>query len=608
MFTPEELHVRRLARETKAREEAERLLEEKSLELFLEMQERQRALDALRESEERYRLIVELSPDAIVIESGGEVSFANNAAKRLFRDTEGTPLLGRPILDLADDGCREQVAQRLAQVRQSGEPVLAEEVAKRLDGSTFEVSVRRIALTYAGQAATQMVARDISYRKRLERELAYQATHDSLTGAINRSSLIEKLNDTIRFADRHTFPVWVAFVDLDRFKQINERFGHAVGDELLRVITERLTTVLRKDDVLGRYGGDEFVIVLRGGPDDDLTTQVIERLMSSVCEPVHVDSHELRVTCSIGIATYPVDGRSAEELMHYADAAMYMAKGAGRNLCQFYNGEINAQLQRRAAIESELDNALARQELYLVYQPQVSLKTGRIEGAEALLRWSSSTLGELTPDQFIPLAEQTPLINKIGDWVVREAAQQAAQWERDGVGALRIAVNLSARQLNGIELLRIVKSALADSKLPPSRLELELTETLMMSDVKLTLDILHELHRMGVQVAVDDFGTGYSSLVYLQRLPLNCLKIDREFVRALSDTSDQSAEQIVRTLIELAHSLRLRVVAERVENKHQLDILRKYGCDEIQGYLHSTPQPASGIAGLMHAHVPGNWV
>ena len=267
--------------------------------------------------------------------------------------------------------------------------------------------------------------------------------------------------------------------------------------------------------------------------------------------------------------------------MHYADAAMYMAKEAGRNLCQFYNSEINAQLQRRAAIESELANALARQELYLVYQPQVSLKTGRIEGAEALLRWSSPTLGELTPDQFIPLAEQTPLINKIGDWVVREAAQQAAQWERDGVGALRIAVNLSARQLNGIELLRIVKSALADSKLPPERLELELTESLMMSDVKLTLDILHELHRMGVQVAVDDFGTGYSSLVYLQRLPLNCLKIDREFVRALSDTSDQSAEQIVRTLIELAHSLRLRVVAEGVENKHQLDILRKYGCDEM---------------------------
>ena len=196
----------------------------------------------------------------------------------------------------------------------------------------------------------------------------------------------------------------------------------------------------------------------------------------------------------------------------------------------------------------------------------------------------------------------------MGDWVVREAAQQAAQWERDGVGALRIAVNLSARQLNGIELLRIVKSALADSKLPPERLELELTESLMMSDVKLTLDILHELHRMGVQIAVDDFGTGYSSLVYLQRLPLNCLKIDREFVRALSDTSDQSAEPIVRTLIELAHSLRLRVVAEGVENKHQLDILRKYGCDEIQGYLHSTPQPPDGIASLVYAHVAGDWV
>ena len=608
MNNPDDLYARRLARESKAREEAERLLEQKSLELFLEIQEHQRALDALRESEERYRLIVELSPDAILIESAGALVFANEAAKKLFRETRDSQLLGQAVLDLAADEYREQVAHRLSQARQSRETVQVEEIAKRLDGSTFEVSVRRVGLIYAGQAATQIIARDISYRKRLERELAYQATHDSLTGAINRSSLIEKLNDAIRFADRHTFPVWVAFVDLDRFKQINDRFGHAVGDELLRVITERLTTVLRKDDVLGRYGGDEFVMVLRGGPDDHLTTQVIERLMNSVCEPVHVDGHTLRVTCSIGIATHPVDGNVAEELMHYADAAMYMAKAAGRNLCQFYNSEINAQLQRRATIEYELDNALARQELYLVYQPQVSLKTERIEGAEALLRWSSPTLGELTPEQFIPLAEQTPLINKIGDWVVREAAQQAAQWERDGIGSLRIAVNLSARQFNGIELLRIVKSALADSKLPPERLELELTESLMMSDVKLTLDILHELHRMGVQIAVDDFDTGYSSLVYLQRLPLNCLKIDREFVRALSDTSDQSAEPIVRTLIELAHSLRLRVVAEGVENKHQLDILRKYGCDEIQGYLHSTPQPPDGITDLIHTHVPGDWV
>ena len=329
MNTPEELHASQLARESRAREEAERLLEEKSLELFLEMQERQRALDALRESEERYRLMVELSPDAILIESGGKVVFANAAAKKLFIDSQSAQLLGQPILDLAADEYRAQVAGRLSRAGQPTEPVQVEEIAKRLDGSRFEVSVRRVPLLYAGQLATQIIARDISYRKNLERELAYQATHDSLTGAINRSSLFDKLNDAISYADRHGFPVWVAFVDLDRFKQVNDRFGHAVGDKLLRVITDRLTNSLRRDDTLGRYGGDEFVLVLRGGPENHLTPGVIERLMDSVCEPVTVDGHELRVTCSIGIATYPIDGHSAETLMHHADARCTWPRNLG---------------------------------------------------------------------------------------------------------------------------------------------------------------------------------------------------------------------------------------------------------------------------------------
>jgi len=354
MVTPEALHARRLARESKAREEAERLLEEKSLELFLEMQERQRALDALRESEERYRLIVELSPDAILIEASGVVVFANQAAKRLFRDSEAAPLLGYSVLDLAAYDHCTLVAERLSRARESTETVQVEEIAQRLDGSVFEVSVRRMELLYAGQAATQIIARDISYRKKLERELAYQATHDALTGASNRLSLMDQLNNAIAYADRHGLPVWVAFVDLDRFKGIKDRFGHAAGDKLLRTITDRLTHSLRKDDALGRYGGDEFVLVLRGGPEDHLSAQVIDRLMASVSEPMTLDSHEIQVTCSIGIATYPDDGRSAETLMQHADAAMYLAKESGRNLFQFHNSELNAQLLRRSTIESEL--------------------------------------------------------------------------------------------------------------------------------------------------------------------------------------------------------------------------------------------------------------
>lgn len=601
------LHARRLARESKAREEAERLLEQKSLELFLEMEERQLALDALRESEQRYRLIVELSPDAILVESGGFVVFANAAANKLFRASESESLLGRSLLDLAAESSKSKVMRILEGLTLSDQVSHTEEKARRLDGSHFDVSVKRIALTYGGHPATQMVARDISDRKKLERKLAYQATRDSLTGVVNRRSLFDKLEDAMAYADRHAFPVWVTFIDLDRFKQINDRFGHSIGDRLLKEITARLQKVLRKNDVLGRYGGDEFVLLLRGGPQDHLGMHVIERLMSSVCEPVIADDHELRVTCSIGIATYPADGKTAEEIMHRADAAMYKAKESGRNRFQFYNSEINEQLKYRALIETELMHALAREELYLVYQPQLSLRTGRIVGAEALLRWASPTLGDLTPDQFIPLAEQTSLINQIGAWVVWEAAHQAAEWERNGLGPLKIAVNLSARQLNGLELLSIVTSALENSGLAPQQLELELTESLMMSDVKLTQSTFHELHRMGVQIAVDDFGTGYSSFVYLQRLPLTTLKIDREFVSALSDPADQSAELIIDKLIQLAHSLKLRVVAEGVETKHQLDILRKHDCDEIQGYLHSAPQRAHSFPALLQTHVPWNW-
>ena len=329
--------------------------------------------------------------------------------------------------------------------------------------------------------------------------------------------------------------------------------------------------------------------------------------MSSVCQPLAIESYQLQVTCSLGIATYPVDGTTADALLANADAAMYRAKESGRNLYQFYNSEINAQLQRRHRIEAALTQVLDRNELYLAYQPQISLETGKIVGAEALLRWNHPELGLLTPDQFIAYAEESSLINQIGAWVVQEACRQAIAWEREGAGTFRIAVNLSARQLNGLELLNIVKSALQASSLPPERLELELTETLMMSDVNLTLTTLRELHQMGVRVAVDDFGTGYSSLVYLQRLPLSSLKIDREFVQALSNPDDLSSQQIIITLIQLAHNLNLNVVAEGVEHTQQLDFLRRQNCDEIQGYLHSSPQKAPVFAELARAHRPESW-
>ena len=607
MLKNDDIFARQLEREKRAREESERLLEQKSRELYIQAKAREHALKALAQSEERYRLIVELSPDAIIIESDGKIVFVNDAARRLFKENDYLVLKSKSVLDITAPKNRAEVAESLEALIQGAEPTHTEEFALRLDGSLFEVSVRRAFVIFEGRPAIQMVVRDISVRKTLEKQLAYQATHDALTGASNRVSLFAHLSKSLNDAKILGLPVWVAFLDLDRFKQINDNFGHRVGDQLLIVVTERLTRSLRHNDMLGRFGGDEFVIVLQGNPSETISSELIERLMKSIREPIKIDNNSLRVGCSIGIATYPTDGVTADELLANADAAMYRAKQSGRNLYQFYNSEIQAQIIKRTRIERGLVDILDRDELFIEYQPQVSLETGLISGAEALLRWEHPELGRLTPDEFIPIAEETATINRIGAWVVRNACNQIAAWEREGLGQLRIAVNLSARQLPELSLSSIVQSALISSGLAPERLELELTETLMMSDVTLTQKTLLELKQQGVQIAIDDFGTGYSSLVYLQTLPLSSLKIDKQFVQALSEDHTHTSNQIVITLIKLARSLKLRVVAEGVETQSQLNFLRQHGCDEVQGFLHIRPLRTVNFSSFVKNHHPQAW-
>lgn len=608
MLNREDVHSRQLAREKRAREEAERLLEQKSRELFRQASERETALKALSQSEERYRLIVELSPDAILIVSEGKIAFANGAARYLFLENDSQILNGLNLLEITAANYRSQVTELIATLIEGAEPSHSEEIALRLDGSPFEVSVKRAFVTYEGRSAIQMVVRDVSERKKLEKQLAYQATHDSLTGTSNRASLFAFLSKSLIEADLHKLPVWVAFLDLDRFKQINDRFGHPVGDQLLITVTKRLTHVLRHTDMLGRFGGDEFVIVMKGSPTETMSSDLIDRLMSSIREPIKIDGNHLRVGCSIGVATYPDDGKTADDLLASADAAMYRAKQSGRNRCQFYNTDIQAHLLKRASIEMGLADVLERDELFIEYQPQVSLHTGLISGAEALLRWAHPELGRLTPDEFIPVAEETSLINRIGAWVVKKACEQIAEWERNGLGQLRVAVNLSARQLPDLALSSIVESALISSGMTPERLELELTETLMMSDVALTQKTLQDLKQRGIKIAIDDFGTGYSSLVYLQTLPLSSLKIDKQFVQALSDDINHTSNQIVIILIKLAHSLNLRVVAEGVETTSQLNFLRQNGCDEIQGFLHSRPVRSNDFSSIIKNHHAEQWI
>lgn len=603
MALPSDLHSRRLAREINAREQAETLLEQKSLELFRQAQERQRALDALSESEERYRLIVERSPDAILIEVDEKIVFANPAARNLFRESDEHKLLGRSLASLIRRSSSESAALLLV----ADPETETEEVALRLDGSAFEVSVHRLALIYRGQPAIQMLARDISNRKKLEYQLAYQATHDALTGAINRTALLDHLSDAIVYAKRNSLAVWVAFIDLDRFKFINDRFGHRSGDQVLRGISQRLRAALRSNDILGRYGGDEFIAVLRGGPEAEMSAETLERIMCAVAEPVKIDGHTMRVNCSVGVAVFPQDGDTPEQLMEQADAAMYRAKQSGRNRCQFFNEEIHQQLVERTRIEAELTGALQRGEFFLRYQPQIDLRTGEVVGAEALLRWQHPQLGLLTPDRFVYLAEESVLINDIGAWVLNEATAQCAAWHKAGLGNLRIGINLSARQLNGLALVRLVEKALAQSGLPAPSLELELTESLMMSNIDLTLETLQTLKTMGVQVAVDDFGTGYSSFAYLRRLPIACLKIDRQFINDLSEPGAHDTAIITNTLIALAHNLKLRVIAEGVETEAQLRLLQQQGCDEIQGFLFSSALTPEDFVKRLQTHDPVAW-
>ena len=603
MAPADDLNARRLAREISAREQAETLLEQKSLELFRQAEERQRVLDALRESEERYRLIVELSPDAILIELNEEIVFTNPSARLMFRETQHLSLLGRSMTSLIRRAQTETDALRMM-INPESE---TEEVAIRLDGSAFDVSVYRIALTHQGQPATQIVIRDISIRKKLEYQLSFQATHDALTGTNNRSALLERLSDAIAYARRNSLTVWVAFIDLDRFKFINDHYGHRTGDQVLTGISDRLRSVLRSNDVLGRIGGDEFIVVLRGGPEFDMSSDTLERIMQAVGEPTKIDGHSLVVNCSVGVAVFPQDGDSPQQLLEMADAAMYRAKQSGRNRSQFFNQEIQDQLQERARIESEFSGAIERGEFLLKYQPQIDLRSGAVAGAEALLRWQHPELGLLSPERFVYMAEESTHIHEIGAWVLNTATAQCADWHRSGLGHLRVAVNLSARQLNGQPLIRLVEQALASSGLPAHCLELELTESLMMSNMELTLETLQILDAMGVQIAIDDFGTGYSNFAYLRKLPISCLKIDRQFINDLSEPSARDTSIITQALISLAHNLHLRVTAEGVETEHQLHLLQQQGCDEIQGFIYGNALSPDDFKHAMQMHDPTRW-
>lgn len=454
---------------------------------------------------------------------------------------------------------------------------------------------------------------DITERKRAQEHLDFLAYYDSLTGLPNRLLYRDRLRQAVAEAQRHGNMAATLLLDLDRFKLINDTMGHQQGDRLLQEVADRLKTCVRSSDSIGRLkgggeardeamsvarlGGDEFTILLNriaGAPD---AAKVGRRMLEALSKPFHLDGQEVFVTASIGISLFPLDGESADQLLKNADTAMYHAKQSGRSNYQFYSQSMNATAGERLAIENRLHKALEREEFLLHYQPLLSLETGRIIGSEALVRWQHPELGLVSPAQFIPIAEETGLIVKLGEWVLEKACAQTRAWHEMGFGGLRIAVNLSARQFQRQNLLQVITRTLLSTDLHPHCLDLELTESMMMQDGDSAIGTLRDLRSLGVRLSMDDFGTGYSSLSYLRRLPLDTLKIDRSFVK--DSTSNQEDATIITAIIAMAHSLKLQVLAEGIETQAQLAFLHGQGCDEAQGFYFSKPVPVEEMTGLL---------
>jgi diguanylate cyclase (GGDEF)-like protein len=560
----------------------------------------------LAHSEEHHRLVVDHLIEGIVVQSrGGIVLACNPSAQRILRATP--QIVGRSIYTVLvrayheDGSLVADPARPTAQVLATGKPVLGVTIGVELIGGDIVwITENVVPIIKPGESEPSSVLisfTDIGPVREAQRQLKFLATRDSLTGLYNRAYLTERMRDLftpdMSSGMGELASVAVLFVDLDGFKKVNDTAGHEAGDSLLCSVAERLSACIAPEDTLARVGGDEFVIVVSAYENTGHLIGLARRILDMIAVPFAVADNEYYLGASIGISRFPEDGQDVATLMRNADSAMYHAKQRGRNNFQFFTAELNQHLQRRFTIEQSLRRALAANELSLVYQPIVDSHDGRTIGAEALLRWYNSELGNVSPGEFIPVAEDAGLIVEIGDFVLARACEQVAQWRRTLAPELIVAVNLSPRQFND-GLVERIERCLAQSGLAPTALELEITERLLMSDSETVLPMLSALSAMGVRISVDDFGTGYSSLSYLKRFPLHNLKIDRSFVAGLPDHRDSIA--ITQAVVAMAHSLGMNVTAEGVETAEQAAFLRAIDCDKQQGYLYSRPVGASAYA------------
>ena len=441
-------------------------------------------------------------------------------------------------------------------------------------------------MNHPGIRGVVLTSRDVSERKKAQERAQYVSQHDVLTGLPNRLLMQDRLHQAITQARRNGGLVALMFIDLDRFKLVNDSFGHVIGDALLKQVAARLTHCLRDTDTVARLGGDEFTIMLPDAASAQVVGEVAQRVLSDFTQPFNDGEQEMYVSASIGISLFPRDGASSDELVKHADTAMYSAKDSGRNNYRYFTEDLNHEVREKVMLESGLRRAIERGELRLHYQPKIDLATNRVIGAESLVRWQHPTRGLIPPSKFIRVAEESGLIVPLGEWVLRAACEQVRAWQREGFD-IQVAINVSARQFQQRNLADVVMGIMQDCGVDPQFVEIELTESAIMNDAEMSISTLERMKSRGIAISIDDFGTGYSSLSYLKRLPLDILKIDQSFVRDI--TTDHNDAAIVRAIIGLARSLNIKVIAEGVEDDNQLSFLNAYGCNYGQGYLFGRP-------------------
>lgn len=574
------------------------------LELVRDVTERRRSDEQLRTTREFLANLMELVPMPIyVTKTSGHFKMVNKAWEA-FTGTHRHEAIGRHINNFFAERVAEQFLTTDQQVIEGEFPVVSEQYVDSANGRHYFHTVKFPLHDARGSVeAVGGILVDITERKRFEEQLLYQATHDYLTGLPNRSLLHDRLEEALNFEYHHKGLLALLLLDLDNFKVINDTFGHAAGDILLKDVSEKLKHNLRLYDTFARLGGDEFVILIRDTERNLDIGRIASRILSIFETPLMVKGQEVFVTASIGISMFPADGATSEMLLKNADAAMFHAKKKGKNNYQFFTEEINADVHERLAMETKLRRALEREEFFLHYQPRVELTSGRISGMEALLRWRPEGGRVVSPSEFIPVLEETGLIVPVEEWVLRTACTQAQEWQENGLPVVKLAVNISARHFSQENLPDKIAQTLFETGFEARNLEIELTESIIMKDVSESVKKLDNLKSMGITFSIDDFGTGYSSLSYLKRFPIDVLKIDRSFVDGIPH--DASDTTISTTVIAMAHNLNMAVVAEGVETLEQLSFLADNDCDEYQGFYFSRPIPAEEFAALLiNADVP----